>query len=66
MKLTESNPPGYKSRPLHITLLLTDLLGRVHSLILTPIWVALAVAAGWAWGAGWMFFQSTQTTHHDS
>lgn len=49
MKLTASNPPGYKSRPLHIALLLTDLLGCVHPLILTPIWLALAVAAGWVW-----------------
>lgn len=49
MKLTASNPPGYTSRPLHIALLLTDLLGRVHPLILTPVWLALAAGAGWAW-----------------
>jgi predicted MPP superfamily phosphohydrolase len=51
MKLTESNPPGYTSRPLHIALLLTDMLGRVPPLILTPIWLVLAVAAGWMWRA---------------
>jgi predicted MPP superfamily phosphohydrolase len=50
MKLTESDPQGYRARPLHIALLLTDLLGLVHPLILTPIWLALAVAAGWPWG----------------
>jgi predicted MPP superfamily phosphohydrolase len=49
MKLTGSNPPGYTSRPLHIALLLTDLLGRVHPLALAPVWLALAIAAGWPW-----------------
>jgi predicted MPP superfamily phosphohydrolase len=49
MSLTKDDPAGYRARWLHIALLLTDLLGRVHPLILTPIWLALAVAAGWAW-----------------
>jgi hypothetical protein len=49
MNLNESTPPGYISRPLHIALLLTDLLGRIHPLILAPIWLALAALAGWPW-----------------
>jgi predicted MPP superfamily phosphohydrolase len=47
--LTRDNPPDYRSRPLHIALLLSDLLGRIHPLALTPAWVALATAVGWAW-----------------
>jgi predicted MPP superfamily phosphohydrolase len=47
--ITKDDPAGYRARPLHIALLLTELLGRVHPLILAPVWVALAVAAGWAW-----------------
>jgi predicted MPP superfamily phosphohydrolase len=49
MSLTKDDPAGYRARALHIALLLTDLLGRIHPLILTPIWLGLAVAAGWVW-----------------
>lgn len=42
-------PPGYYLRPLHIALILTDLLGRIHPLMLTPTWLALAAVAGWPW-----------------
>jgi hypothetical protein len=49
MSLTKDDPAGYHARPLHIALLLTDLLGLVPPLILTPIWLVLAVVAGWAW-----------------
>ncbi|MBN1812884.1 MAG: metallophosphoesterase [Anaerolineae bacterium] len=51
MNLTKGDPAGYRARPLHIALFLTDLLGRVHPLIFTPAWLALAVAAGWMWRA---------------
>jgi predicted MPP superfamily phosphohydrolase len=49
MGLTKEDPADYQARPLHIALLLTDLLGRVHPLILTPVWLALAAVTGWAW-----------------
>jgi predicted MPP superfamily phosphohydrolase len=49
MNLTKDDPSGYHARPLHVALLLTDLLGRVPPLILTPVWLALALAAGWTW-----------------
>jgi predicted MPP superfamily phosphohydrolase len=49
MGLTKDNPPDYRSRPLHIALLLTDQLGRVHPLILTPVWLGLAAVAGLPW-----------------
>jgi len=40
---------GYKSHPLHLALVLTDLPGRIHPLMLTPLWLALAAAASWLW-----------------
>jgi predicted MPP superfamily phosphohydrolase len=43
-------PPGYSAHPLHIALILTDLLGRAHPLVLTPAWLALAAIACWPWG----------------
>jgi predicted MPP superfamily phosphohydrolase len=42
-------PPGYGVRPLHIALILTDLLGRIHPLMLTPAWLALVAIACWPW-----------------
>jgi len=44
-------PPGYHSRPLHLALVFTDLLGRIPPLALTPAWLALAAIACWPWGA---------------
>jgi predicted MPP superfamily phosphohydrolase len=44
------NPPGYKPGPLHIALVLTDLVGHAHPLVLTPAWMALAAIACWPWG----------------
>jgi predicted MPP superfamily phosphohydrolase len=44
-------PPGYSVRPLHIALVLTDLLGRIHPLMLTPAWLALAAIACWPWAS---------------
>jgi len=43
-------PPGYKPGPLHITLVLTNLLTYIHPLVLTPAWMALATIASWPWG----------------
>jgi len=43
-------PPGYSPRPLHIVLVLSDLLGQVSPLMLTPAWLALAAIACWPWG----------------
>jgi len=44
-------PPGYNPNLLHIILVLTGLLGRIHPLALTPVWLALAATACWPWGA---------------
>ena len=49
MGLTKDNPPGYRSRPLHIALLLTDQLGRAHPLMLTPVWLGSAAVASLPW-----------------
>jgi predicted MPP superfamily phosphohydrolase len=43
-------PPGYKPHPLHIALVLTELIGRIHPLMVTPAWLALAAIACWPWG----------------
>ena len=43
-------PQGYNPRPLHFALILTDLLGRIDPLMLTPAWLALAIIACWPWG----------------
>jgi len=51
MSLTKDDPADYRSRPLHIALLLTDQLGRLHPLILTPVWLGLAAVAAWPWWA---------------
>jgi len=44
------HPPGYVLHPLHIALTLTELVGRIHPLALTPAWLALAAIACWPWG----------------
>jgi len=44
-------PPGYYPRPLHLALVLTDLLGRIPPLMLTPTWLGLAAIACGPWGA---------------
>ena len=44
------NPPGYEPGPLHIALVLTDLVGHIHPLVLTPAWMTLAAIACWPWG----------------
>jgi hypothetical protein len=44
-------PPGYNAPPLHVALVLTGLLARIHPLLLTPAWLALAAIACWPWGA---------------
>jgi len=44
------HPPGYVLHPLHIALILAELVGRVHPLALTPAWLALAAIACWPWG----------------
>ena len=49
MSLTKDDPAGYHARPLHIALLLTERLGRVHPLILAPVWLGLAAVAGLPW-----------------
>ena len=43
------HPPGYTFRPLHMALVLTNLIGRISPLMLTPAWLALAVIACWSW-----------------
>jgi len=43
------HPPGYTPRPLHAALIATHLLGRIHPLLLAPVWIGLAAAAGRAW-----------------
>jgi len=44
-------PPEYAPRLLHITLILTDLLGRIPPMMLMPAWLALAAIACWPWDA---------------
>ena len=44
-------PPDYKPGPLHIALVLTDVLGRIHPLSLAPAWLSLAAIACWPWSA---------------
>ncbi len=44
-------PPGYYPRPLHLALVLTDLLERIPPLMLTPTWLGLAAIACGPWGA---------------
>jgi len=43
------SPPGYPPRLLHIALVLSDLLGHVPPLVLTPVWLTLAAIACWPW-----------------
>ena len=42
-------PPDYRPRALHLALLFTDAIGRVHPLALTPAWLALSAIAAWPW-----------------
>jgi predicted MPP superfamily phosphohydrolase len=42
-------PRDFRRRPLHIALVLTDVLGRIPPLLLTFTWLALAVIASWSW-----------------
>jgi len=50
MKLPHgTTPPGYRSRPLHIALVLTDLLARVPPLLISPALVGMAAIAAWPW-----------------
>ncbi len=43
------HPPDYRPRALHVVLVVTELLGRVSPIMLTPAWLALAVIACWPW-----------------
>jgi predicted MPP superfamily phosphohydrolase len=51
MSLTKNDPAGYRARPLHIALLLTELLGQLPSPFLIPVWLGLAALTGWVWQA---------------
>ena len=51
MRETYRPPGGYYPRPLHLALVLSDLLGRIPPLMLTPAWLALAAIACWPWDA---------------
>ncbi len=44
------HPPGYPVSALHTAFIVTDLTGRIHPLLLTPAWLALAAVACWPWG----------------
>jgi predicted MPP superfamily phosphohydrolase len=44
-----SIPRDYRRRPLHVALVLTDVLGRIPPLLMTFTWLALAVIASWTW-----------------
>jgi predicted MPP superfamily phosphohydrolase len=44
-------PPDAPPRLLHIALVFTGLLGRIHPLMLTPTWLALVAIACWPWDA---------------
>jgi len=45
------HPPDYRPRLLHGVLVLSELLGRVSPLMLTPAWLSLAAIACWPWDA---------------
>jgi predicted MPP superfamily phosphohydrolase len=45
------HPPDYRPRLLHVVLVLSELLGRVSPLMLTPAWLSLAAIACWPWNA---------------
>jgi len=42
-------PPGYRPRGLHFVLVVTELLARIHPLMLLPAWGALTAIACWPW-----------------
>ena len=41
--------PNHQDRLLHATLLLTGAVGRIHPLLLSPLWLGLSGLAGWPW-----------------
>lgn len=43
------HPPDYQPHPLHVALVLTELLGRISPAMLTPAWIALGAIACWPW-----------------
>lgn len=43
------HPPDYRPHPLHLALVLTEVLGRIPPTMLTPAWVALGAIACWPW-----------------
>ncbi len=47
---TTHSPPDHRGRALHLVLVLSDVLGQVQPLALTPAWLALAAIAAWPWG----------------
>jgi predicted MPP superfamily phosphohydrolase len=42
-------PPGYSPNPLHTSLVVAGLVGKVSPLALTPAWLSLAAIACWPW-----------------
>ena len=45
------HPPRYRARPLHLVLMLSNLIGRISPLALAPAWIAMAAIASWPWGS---------------
>jgi predicted MPP superfamily phosphohydrolase len=43
------HPPGYPTSALHTAFIVTDLMGEISPLLLTPAWLALAAIACWSW-----------------
>ena len=43
------HPDGHRPGVLHIVLVVTDLIGRIPPLMLTPAWLALAAISCWPW-----------------
>ena len=43
------HPESYQPHLLHMILVLTDLLGRIRPILLTPAWIALGAIACWPW-----------------
>ncbi len=43
------HPPDYQPHPLHVALVLTELLGRISPAMLTPAWIAMGAIACWPW-----------------
>jgi predicted MPP superfamily phosphohydrolase len=50
VSLGAHGPPGYTPNPIHLALIVTNVLAAIPPPALTPAWLALAAIACWPWG----------------